>query len=350
MSATYTLTSTWQQMSQASGWSIPPLRTLATWCSPRWRQGSRQCWAKHGTPPSSRTPWPTPLWRAAYSTRQDTWTKTWRRSSIPSIRQQGRRGSTLGSSSARFFPTFIPWTTAQWTRCYTHTVSPTWCPTRFCFHKEEALWGFSSQKSAFKSDKLKALSRCEAISHTCYIYYVLTTAVFAKCLSHIKVWILLLSLRLLPLSVFLPHSVLFSISLPGVKWLAVSRLPLAGWKLSIQKFGQLIYKLRTEKCFREHLTINMFVENVAVFYYTHSFIGWLFDLLNLFSGKTLENKMTNLFSLICFNHCFYSWIPGYNSISQCVLRAEVIKYIFFVSPLFLFLTVAFIRHVFSPFS
>lgn len=168
MSATYTLTSTWQQMSQASGWSIPPLRTLVTWCSPRWRQGSRQCWAKHGAPLSTRTLWPTPSWRAAYSTRQDTSTETWRKSSIHSIPQQGRRGSTLGSSSTRFFPTFIPWTTALWTRCYTHTVSPTWCPTRFCFHKEVALWGFS-----------------------------------------------------LPLSVFLTLSLLFSISLPVVKWLVV---------------------------------------------------------------------------------------------------------------------------------
>lgn len=180
MSATYTLTSTWQQMSQASGWSIPPLRILATWCSPRWRQGSRQCWAKHGAPPSTRAPWPTPLWRAAYSTRQDTSTETWRKSSIHLIPQQGKRGSTLGSSSTRFFPTFIPWTTALWTRCYTHTVSPTWCPTRFCFHKEVALWGFSPQKSAFTSDQLKALGRCEAISHKCYIYCVLMTAVFCK--------------------------------------------------------------------------------------------------------------------------------------------------------------------------
>ncbi len=143
MNATPSLTWTWQQMSQVSGWSIPPLRTLATWCCPRWRRVNRWSSAKPGTPRSTSRRWPTPSWPVACSTQHDTSAKTWRRSSTRSTPRQGWRGLTLASSSIRCLPRFVPWTTALWTRCYMPTVTTTWCPTRFCFRKWVMLKTFS---------------------------------------------------------------------------------------------------------------------------------------------------------------------------------------------------------------
>lgn len=84
----------WRQMSQVSGWSIPPLRTLATSCCPKWMKVTHPASVTHGKPHSTSMESPTLSWCVVYSMLHTTSTKKWKRSSTRLIQLRAKKDST----------------------------------------------------------------------------------------------------------------------------------------------------------------------------------------------------------------------------------------------------------------
>lgn len=102
----------WRQMSQVSGWSIPPPGTLATSCCRKWIKKTHPCSVKHGKPQSTSKESPILSWCVVFSMLHATSAKKWKKSSTRLTRLRAKKDLMLEFISTRCILTFILWITA----------------------------------------------------------------------------------------------------------------------------------------------------------------------------------------------------------------------------------------------
>lgn len=107
MNASHSQTWIWRLMNQVSGWSIPPLGTLATWCCPNWIKVTCPSSVTRGKPLSTSKESPTLSWCVVYSMLHATSAKKQKRFSTHLTRLQAKKDLTSEFISTRCILTFI---------------------------------------------------------------------------------------------------------------------------------------------------------------------------------------------------------------------------------------------------